>query len=103
MYWAVLNATGVCYVLRLADRTSLDGATSLESSVVGRCFVRNLIPSARTCSVSTLLALPAVAIRTTVVVAAGSFDGGPLIYDPADSCDVLKACSNIMTIRIDNQ
>ena len=48
---SVLGCPGMqpalCYVLRLADRTSLDGATSLESSVVGRCFVRNLIPSAQ--------------------------------------------------------
>jgi WD40 repeat protein len=28
-------------------------------------------------------------------MAAGSFDGEVLIYDLADSCDVLKACSNI--------
>ena len=36
----------LCYVLRLADRIHWM-VQSLESSVVGRCFVRNLIPSAQ--------------------------------------------------------
>ena len=47
----------LCYVLRLADQTTLVGATSLESSVVGRCFAQNLILNAQPAPWSTLLAL----------------------------------------------
>lgn len=54
-------------------------------------------PECPTCSVEHSSCFTTIACHPSQpsLMAAGSFDGEVLIYDLADSCDVLKACSNI--------